>query len=162
MRRAILLAVLLPLAACNNEPDPARAGYFSGIGNLTSGTYERRVEEKRQELSQAEQLKQQFAAREQAARSERQQSTWELIQWRQRVDGLDGEIRRLEAQLVQARAQLGGRDARVLEAQRKLEAAKRARQSIAPQNAPDDAAQRRIAEQERAVADALKLVSRPE
>jgi chromosome segregation ATPase len=163
MRIALALALLsLPLTGCERNPDPSQAGFFSGLGNLATGTYERRVEDKRQELSEAERLKQQFAAREQASRAEREQTAWELIAWRKRVDALDGEIRQLETQMAVLKTRRGAADPRVADAQRKLDAVKRARQSMPAQDGPSAEAQQRLAEQERAVGDALRLVSRPE
>ena len=162
MWRFAWAALLLLAGGCERNPDPAQAGFFSGVGNLATGTYDRRIDEKQQELSEAERLKQQLAARERAASAERQQTTWELIAWRKRIDGLDAEIRQLETRLAAARAERGAADARVIAAQRKLEQAKRARRDVPSQETPSPEAERRVAEQERAVAEALKLVSRPE
>src|SRR5262249_45758253 len=53
---------LLLLAGCQREEDPAKAGFFSGLGNTVSGTYERRLDDRQRELSETERLRQDMAA----------------------------------------------------------------------------------------------------
>jgi len=49
----ILLAPLVLLAACATTDDPYRGGFFTGIQNIASGAYERRIAEREAEVEAA-------------------------------------------------------------------------------------------------------------
>lgn len=50
MKRTLLAAaLLLPLSACVTD-DPTKGGFFGGVGGLSSGTYSKRIDERKTEL----------------------------------------------------------------------------------------------------------------
>jgi hypothetical protein len=135
-------AIFLALAGCAREEDPAKAGFFSGIGNLATGTYDQRLEQRQQELSEAERLKQQMAAR--AAESDRQRGVSEtaLREREARVARLDDELDRMQRRLDTLKRQRTGDEARLRDAQRQLADLREERQRAAPSG--DDAELRDI------------------
>ncbi len=42
------------LAACTGTQDPSQAGFLDGVGNLASGTYDQRIEEREQNLTETQ------------------------------------------------------------------------------------------------------------
>jgi chromosome segregation ATPase len=100
---ALLVFLAGALAACQPNPDPAQAGFFSGIGNLTSGTYERRAAEQRAQLLGLQQQNlalQQAGSAEQAERS-RLSAERDAMQ-RRRV-ALDSDLAAMRRDLEAAR-----------------------------------------------------------
>lgn len=55
LRRGLIIGgVAAAVAACTGTEDPSRAGFLDGVGNLASGTYDRRIDEREQELTQTQ------------------------------------------------------------------------------------------------------------
>lgn len=53
------LAALIALPGCARTDDPAKGGFFSGIANMSDGTYERRQQERKEALENAQDINQQ-------------------------------------------------------------------------------------------------------
>ena len=55
LRRVLLAGSLsVGVAACTGTNDPSQAGFLDGIGNLASGTYDQRIDEREQNLTDAQ------------------------------------------------------------------------------------------------------------
>jgi chromosome segregation ATPase len=141
-RRVAAASALLVLAGCAREEDPAKAGFFSGIGNLATGTYDRRLEQRQQELSEAERLKQQMAARAAESDRQREQSEAALRNRQARLARLDGDIDRLQRRLDVLKRQRTGDEARLRDAEQRLAGLRDERRQAAPDG--DDAELRDI------------------
>ena len=62
MRKPILVAVaLLGVAACTDD-DPSRGGFFGGVSGLSSGTYARQTQQRRDTLATEQRRNQQLQA----------------------------------------------------------------------------------------------------
>lgn len=66
-----LVSAVTLLEGCRTSEDPRKAGFFGGMSNLSSGVYEKRLEEKKQSLQGLEALEDRLAARMQDIDRER-------------------------------------------------------------------------------------------
>lgn len=124
MRLAAILLLPLALAACQGTNDPARAGFFDGLRNLSDGTYTARREQREATLAarQADALE----ARAAALSAERGAATaaTRRAQAERRMARLAQDLREDQARIAalrdQRRAEAAGlsAEARRLEAER--------------------------------------------
>lgn len=100
---AAALGLVLPLAACNSE-DPNKGGLFGGVGGLSTGNYQRRVDDKGRQVTAEQQRNEEL--RQQAARSQADEraTTAEKAELRRRSSALDADLARLRGQLGSATA----------------------------------------------------------
>ncbi|MCX7683796.1 MAG: hypothetical protein N2Z67_00835 [Acetobacteraceae bacterium] len=121
MRRAALLLLPLALAACEGTRDPARAGFFDGLRNLSDGTYEERraLRERTLAAREAEALEARAAAlsaeRDAAAAAARR------AQAERRLARLAEELREDEARIAALRAERRAEAARLAAEAERLE-----------------------------------------
>lgn len=97
-RASFALLAALPVAGCAVEQDPARAGFFSGISNITSGTYDRREAALRGELQQSQTARDAEQARTQETRTRLANWTRQRTEIRQRLQALDRRIAQLRSE----------------------------------------------------------------
>src|SRR4051794_33371617 len=163
MRRPVALGLvalgLLVLAACQRTEDPARAGFFSGLANTVSGTYEQRIDQKQQELSETERMKQSLARRADEAERDRAQSDAALKDRQLRLAAMDDQLQRMERQLDQLRAQRSGDRVKLADAERRVAALKQQRAQADP---ADDAQVRQLDQQVQTLGRAINGLSRVE
>src|SRR5689334_11302105 len=154
------VAALILLAGCAREEDPAKAGFFSGLGNAATGTYERRLDDRQRELSETQQLKEQLAAR--AADSDRRRTVSEAeLQNRQaRLATVDDELGRLKRRLDELKRQRSGDQARLRDAERRLAELRREREQAV--GATDEAQIRDLEQRTRIMDRAIAGLGRPE
>jgi DNA repair exonuclease SbcCD ATPase subunit len=96
----------MSLAACTSD-DPSRGGFFGGVGGLSSGTYERQTQARRDALAAEQQRNQQLQADAARASAQRQQSANERAALQRQNAALNSEIARLRGKLATAEAQRG-------------------------------------------------------
>lgn len=107
MRQLILVTtLLLGVTACTSD-DPSRGGFFGGMSGLSSGTYERQTQARRDALAAEQQRNQQLQADAQRAGSQRQQVAAERAALQRQNAALNNEIARLRAKLASAEAARG-------------------------------------------------------
>jgi chromosome segregation ATPase len=87
------------LAGCATTDDPRQGGFFSGIGNLAGGGYERRIVERQETLQQEQQTQQQLAWQADALRQEQAEVNRQL-------DAANADLARVNASLARIRSQL--------------------------------------------------------
>jgi chromosome segregation ATPase len=105
---AVLLALASALAACQPNPDPAQAGFFSGLGNIGSGAYEARAAQQRAQLDVAMQQQQALRQTGKAEQVQQQRLDAEATGLRRRRQALKGDLATMRRELEAAR---GERDA---------------------------------------------------
>ncbi|MFA5119848.1 hypothetical protein [Zavarzinia sp.] len=136
-----LLAGAMLLGACARDPNPASAGYFSGLGNVLDGTYDQRVAERQADAARAEQMAQEMQARAAQSRSEAAVTSAQVDALRARNAKQKAELNRLQAAYERARQNRNARAAELDAAQAQLDAARR-RQRELEQHPPADPAER--------------------
>ena len=111
MRRPILaVAAILGIAACTND-DPSRGGFFGGVSGLSSGTYDRQTQQRRDELTAEQQRNQQLQADAARAGSQRQQVASERASLQRQNAALNNDIARLRGKLTAAEVSRGQNNA---------------------------------------------------
>jgi len=96
---AIIVATLLPLAACATSPDPAHGGFFSGVHGLISGGYSQRVADQADEL-------QQMRMQQAAAEAQSSQTTAALAARERQLANLRNDVARLDLSVKEAQAKI--------------------------------------------------------
>lgn len=141
-KTVILTASLaLSLGACAREQDPNNAGYFSGIGNVVDGTYDRRVAEREQDAQRAEQMAREMQARASAAQAEARATSASLTAAEARNRAQKAELARLDIALREASRNRAARAEDLAAARVRLDAAKRRQQQL-EQHPPASQSQR--------------------
>jgi len=131
----------LSLGACAREEDPNRAGYFSGIGNVIDGTYDRRVAEREQDAQRAEAMAREMQARAGTARAEASATSAALAAAEARNRAQKAELARLDIALREASRNRQAKAEELAAARVRLDAAKRRQQQL-EQHPPATEAQR--------------------
>jgi chromosome segregation ATPase len=157
---AVAGLALILLAGCQREEDPAKAGFFSGLGNTVSGTYEQRIDDRQRELSETERLRQDMAAR--AAESDRRRNESDVaVRDRQmRLAALDQDFSRLQRRLDALKRQRTADETQLRDAERRLAELRQQRQS-AP-TAPDEGQMRDLEQRMRTMDRAITGLGRVE
>jgi chromosome segregation ATPase len=113
-RGAISLAVLAPLAACVVSDDPRQGGIIGGIGGLSSGAYDKRIQD-RQNASTAlkaenealENRLKEVQARQDAAAKERAAAESQLATLKQDISSLRTKLTGAEKEKLAGTAAIG-------------------------------------------------------
>ena len=107
MRKPIIAAATLQaVAACTND-DPSRGGFFGGMSGLSSGTYDRQTQQRRDALAAEQRRNQQLQADAAQAGAQRQQVASERAALQRQNAALNSEITRLRGKLASAEAARG-------------------------------------------------------
>ncbi len=129
---AVAAAILgaVTLSACTGTQDPAQAGFLDGVGNLTSGTYDRRIQEREVAAATANAQADALARRAAELEGERQMLAAEEASARARLQRVNAEVYAQQQRVSQLRSaqnidqiQLSRIEARINELQRQLQAA---------------------------------------
>jgi len=121
-------AVLLLLAGCQASQDPAKAGFFDGVSNLTNGTYESRARDQDAQIKSAEQLKADMKAQIDADQVTSAELNRQIAAAQAKSDKLSAQIGDLKRQLAAEKARLASNQAnanhqqKLLQAQQRLDA----------------------------------------
>lgn len=131
--RKMLLAggLATGLAACTGTNDPSQAGFLDGVGNLASGTYDDRIEERERNLAATEASS--SALQSELAQSEREVASLsaEEAALAGRVDAMDRNLRDLSSRIADARQRQGVDQQRLAEQQALLAQVQAAHDRIA-------------------------------
>ncbi len=104
MRSMMVLAAAASLAACATTDDPAKGGFFSGVKNLSDGTYDRRVDEKQKTLENEQDVKLQQTRALQRANEESADIKAQRAQAEARYASFQGDLDKTRSRLNQAEA----------------------------------------------------------
>lgn len=100
--RAALALGSLALGACQTNDDPAEGGLIDGIANLSTGGYQKRLDERQSTLTEAEQRQATLRDEAAAADARRARAASELAAAETQLASLDGELRELSDELLKA------------------------------------------------------------
>lgn len=134
----VLLGAALGLGACQTTEDPARAGFFSGIANLSSGTYERRSAELEQRARESEAQARYLEQRAAALEAESRQLDSEEQALRARTARLNTELATMRRRLAEAQRQRNVDQARLAQLQSRADQLRRRQAQV--EAAPPDPA----------------------
>jgi chromosome segregation ATPase len=138
---ANFLTALVLLAGCAASPDPAKGGFFDGVYNLTTGGYERRIDEQTSDLQSVRERRnaaEAEAAETKAALAERERLIAKL---REDVAELDRTLKHVEAKAAQKRKNSAVLTQQERELMRDLDSSKARLTSLEKQLAASKAAQ---------------------
>lgn len=98
---ASLLA--LSLTACKTTDDPRKGGFIGGIQGLSSGAYERRIEEREERLERLRQLREELDAERMGLQDQHQQGQSGYQREQARLSALSRDTAELERNLLSLR-----------------------------------------------------------
>jgi chromosome segregation ATPase len=98
------LIVAAPLLGCAGSGDPHDPGFFTGIGELSSGTYDRRLEGRQQQLNDLSVMRQELNSQAQSIRQSQAQLSAGLAQAEMDLGQLQTDLAGLNVQLQTAQA----------------------------------------------------------
>lgn len=92
LERIVALFGVLVFTACAGSEDPRQGGFMSGVSNLASGTYERRVREREQNLQEIQQQNAALQERLSRLRGDEQSLSADRTRLERRVASIDQKI----------------------------------------------------------------------
>lgn len=112
------LAALVALGGCARNEDPAKGGFFSGIANMSDGTYERRQQDRKEALENEQDVNLQKQRELERTNAQRDAMAAQRAQVESQAAALESEVLSLKAKLAKAKTQHGDlqRQADVLQA----------------------------------------------
>jgi chromosome segregation ATPase len=137
--RIVVPALALSLlAACAREEDPSKAGFFSGIGNIVTGTYDQRVSQQQQDLAATERERDAQRDRAQRSRAENERLARQREDMRRQIAQLNTEMRQLDNRLAEAQRTRGANAAQLAEVKARADQLKAERDRLAAAQAPSE------------------------
>lgn len=104
MSKGLIGSVLaLSLTACKTTDDPREGGFIGGVQGLSSGAYERRIEEREERLERLRQLSEELDAQRMALEHQHQQSLSDFEREQARLATLSRDTEELERKLLSSR-----------------------------------------------------------
>lgn len=94
-----MLASTLLLSACQTTDDPREGGFVGGVGGLSSGAYEQRIQEREESLNRLEGIQDELEIQRAELENSQQQSLSTYQMEQQRVADLSSDTRTLAARL---------------------------------------------------------------
>lgn len=94
----------LLLAGCATTEDPHEGGFFGGVYGLGSGAYDRRIEERQQNLNALKQMQAGSEAEQRGLRQDKAAVTAELQPLQAQSRQLEADLRDLSGQIAQRKA----------------------------------------------------------
>jgi chromosome segregation ATPase len=99
------VAAGLALGGCQTNDDPAKGGFFSGVANLSDGTYAKRQQERQQALENEQDANQQKQRELERTNAQRDAVAAERAQAEQKYAALTAEIKSLKSRLSKAKGE---------------------------------------------------------
>jgi predicted nucleic acid-binding Zn-ribbon protein len=122
--RTLLLtaAAVVTLGACQSNQDPAQGGFFSGISNLSNGTYDNRIKEREEKLENAQDtnLQQTRTAERVAAQSSDVQAERQKLE--ARYSAMQSDLNTLRKRLASAEKSNSSKAAKAAALQKEIDA----------------------------------------
>jgi len=111
-QKIYLMIPIFLFSACSSTDDPGKGGLFGGIHGISSGAYERRVEERERNLEALREIEKETQNEQQALKKYKQTE-------QQRLDKLNAEVTKLTTQSDELALQIKARQSGTKKAQRK-------------------------------------------
>ena len=114
------LAALLLATGCTGTQDPSQAGFLDGVGNLASGTYDQRIEQREVARASAEVEASRLEARAAQLDAERRALAAEEAAARDRLARMNSNLAQEQARLNELQARQGADQQRLAELQARV------------------------------------------
>ncbi len=115
-----LIAVVVLLSGCVANENPKEGGLFGGIHGLSSGSYERRVQEREDNLAKMRALQQELNQETTSLDAQKQQRQMILDEERRQLATLNTDVKALEIKLASMQKEKGSSDKRLTDIQTRL------------------------------------------
>lgn len=102
--RMISIGSVCLLTACATSENPREGGFFGGIQGLSSGTYERRISEREDNLARMREIQQELDQESARLDARKQQRQRVLSEEQRKLAALDSDVKSLERKLAAMRA----------------------------------------------------------
>lgn len=99
------LAALVALGGCARNEDPAKGGFFSGLANMSDGTYERRQQDRKEALENEQDQNLQKQRELERANAQKDAVAAQRAQVEAQANALESELSALKAKLAKAGSQ---------------------------------------------------------
>ncbi|WP_321528294.1 hypothetical protein [Sedimenticola selenatireducens] len=119
----VILATLL-LTGCVTTDDPREGGFFGGVHGISSGSYERRAQEREENLAKVRAMQKELEAETESLDAQKHQRQLVLEQEQSKLATLNSDVKALEARLMTLGKEQGASDKRVADLQRRLDVLK--------------------------------------
>lgn len=120
MQQTLVILSALLLAGCVTTEDPHEGGFFGGVHGITSGAYERRAQEREENLAKMRAMQKELEAETAALDAEKQQRQQVLEREKRALAALNKDVKALDARVARLSREQGASDKRVADLQLRL------------------------------------------
>lgn len=99
----ICLGSVLALSACQTNQDPAKGGFFSGLSNLSDGTYDKRAQQKQETLENEQDVNTQKQRELERTKQQQAAVSAEKTEAEKKAAALDRDIAELKKKVAKAK-----------------------------------------------------------
>lgn len=101
--KVVCVAAVMAVAGCKTSEDPAKGGFFSGLSNMSDGTYDKRAKDKQETLENEQDLNTQKQREYDRAKQQQQAVSAEKTEAQKKAAALDKDIAALKAKVAKAK-----------------------------------------------------------
>lgn len=102
---AACVAAMVVSTGCTRSEDPAKGGFFSGIANLSDGTYDKRQQERKEAVENAQDVNLQKQRELERTNAQRDALEAQRAAAEKRAAALENEVRTLKSRLAKSKTQ---------------------------------------------------------
>ncbi len=99
VRIILVISLILMLTGCAASTDPHQGGLFGGIRGLSTGEYDRRIQERQAHLAHLQQVQRELQQQTASLEAEKKRLSKELEGERKRLASLNRDVARLEKKI---------------------------------------------------------------
>jgi chromosome segregation ATPase len=125
----ILMILTAIISGCATSSDPRKGGFIGGLMGINSGAYDSRIQQRKNDLSQQENINQDLKDRSKSLEDEANASETELASEQQLLDDMEDDLASLESDVSKLTAQSDKQKADIADLKRKIEKQRRQLQS---------------------------------
>lgn len=102
---AACVAAMVASAGCTRSEDPAKGGFFSGIANLSDGTYEKRQQERKEAVENEQDVNLQKQRELERTNAQKDALAAQRVDAEARATALENEVQALKSRLAKSKTQ---------------------------------------------------------
>lgn len=120
MQQTLVILSVALLTGCATTDDPREGGFFGGVQGISSGAYERRAQEREENLAKMRAMQKELETETASLDAQKHQRQVVLEREKSKLATLNKDVKALDARLAKLSKEQGASDKRVADLQHRL------------------------------------------